>query len=372
MTWAPSAERSVVGRTRGAPEPGLDIECIVLVAGELRVEVLTYGAHLVGVWAPARDGTVDNLVSSLRDDAGRVDPLRYEDPVANPHLGATIGRYANRIGGARFVLDGDIVELLANEGPNQLHGGPVGFDRHVWQASTASDTHAAEVTLRHTSPHGDQGFPGTVEVQVRYRLDDQGGLSIDHEGWTDAPTVLNLTNHSYWNLHGTSDGADAHIGSHELRVDAGRVVEVDTSMIPTGALRHVAHTVFDLRRPTLLGPLLSDGALVATKGLDHCYVLDAQDAQDAQDAPDVDRRTPAPVELSDPASGRRLRLWTDQPGVQVYTSNHGAGDLPAHSTVCLETQALPDTPNHPQFPSTVLRPGVRYRHQQHLRFSVDD
>ena len=361
----PAVARRRLGTVRsveGSPDPGrgteVEVDCITLSAGTLRIEVLTYGAHLVGVWAPDRDGRIDNLVASQRDAAGAVDLRRYEDPVTNPHLGAIVGRYANRIGGSTFDLDGAQIELDANEGPNQLHGGPVGFDRHVWTATTSSDDRSAQVTLRHVSPDGDQGFPGTVEVGVTYRVTTDDDVQIDMVGRTDAPTVLNTTNHSYWNLGGTSDPSTCHVGGHEVSIAADRLVVVDRAMIPTGELRTVNDSVFELRRPTTVDHLLVHPDLAPTGGMDHCLVFSPEGAEGT-------------AELFDPRSGRRMRLRTDQPGVQVYTSNHGAGSLPAHSTICLETQALPDSPNQPRFPSAELRPGDLYRHRHHLRFTVD-
>lgn len=336
-----------------------DVELLTLRAGSLRAEVLTHGAHLVGLWAPDRIGRVDNVVVSLRHPGGEVDVDAYRDPTRNPHLGGMVGRYANRIAGAGFELDGATHELVPNEGPNQLHGGPLGFDRRGWAWSTIDgDVDGAGVVLRLRSDDGDQGFPGRVDVQVAYRLTASGELHIDVEGVTDAPTVLNVTNHSYWNLAGTSSAcADATIRSHRLSVAADRVVAVDGTLLPTGELVPVGGSVFDLRVPVALGELLDRSELRALGGLDHCYVLDGSD--------------PA-AELVDPGSGRRVRISTDQPGVQVYTANHGAGPLPRHAAVCLETQHLPDSPNQPGFPSAVLRPGATYRHTHVVHFDVVD
>ncbi|CAN5630358.1 galactose mutarotase [soil metagenome] len=341
----------------------------MLQAGSLRIEVLTYGAHLIGVWFPDRHGAVDNLVASLRDDDGGPDLDGYEDPQANPHLGSIVGRYANRIAGASFELDGAVVELLANEGVNQLHGGPVGFDRYVWSASGATDDHGAQVVLRHDSPDGDQGYSGTVHLEVTYRVDIDGTLTIAMAGTTDAPTVLNPTNHAYWNLGGTG-APDCSVAGHQLRVDADRHVEVDYQLIPTGQLLAVDATVFDLRNESPVERLLYDPSLWGTGGIDHCLVFGAA-ASGGVVGLDGVSGVGGVAELSEPVSGRRMRLETDQPGLQVYTSNHGAGALPRHSTICLESQSLPDAPNQPGFPSAVLRPGETYRHRHRLTFSVD-
>ena len=329
---------------------------VTLRAGALVAEVLTYGAHLVGLWVPDRDGRSDNVVVSLRAPDGTVDIDAYRDPLRNPHLGGMAGRYANRIAGAAFELDGVVHRLVPNEGPNQLHGGPDGFDRCEWTASVRDD--GAAVTLQLTSPDGDQGFPGRVEVTVTYELSADGSLGIEVEARTDAPTVLNVTNHAYWNLAGTSDAVAAEhatIRDHVLSVAADRMVCVDDSLLPTGALDPVDGTVFDLRAPVQLGEVIDTAELAAVGGLDHCFVLD--------------RTEPAAV-LVDPHSGRRMRLVTDQPGLQVYTANHGAGPLPRHGAVCLESQHLPDSPNRSAFPSPVLRPGETYRHHHLVTLDV--
>lgn len=338
---------------------------VTLSAGRLRAEVLSYGAHLVGLRAPDRTGGADDVVVALRQPDGSVDVDAYRDRRRNPYLGAMVGRYANRLAGARLHLDGTIHQLAPNEGRNQLHGGPDGFDRRAWTVSTWADDDGAAAQLELVSPDGDQGFPGTVSVTVTYRLDLNGTLHIDTEATTDATTVVNVTNHAYWNLHGTSGptaAARATVRDHVLQVAADRVVAVDGQLLPTGALEPVAGTAFDLRAPTRLGAVVDHPTLVATGGLDHCLVSDPIDGPGAR---------PRAV-LLDPASGRRLQLWTDQPGVQVYTANHGAGPLPRHGAVCLETQQLPDAPNQPAFPSPVLRPGERYRHHQRVRLDTVD
>jgi aldose 1-epimerase len=334
-----------------------DTEVVTLEMGALRAEVLTYGAHLVGLWVPDRDGRCDDVVVSLRDVEGRPDIAAYRDPLRNPHLGGMAGRYANRIRDARFELDGALHQLVANEGAHQLHGGPEGFDRREW---TVLDTHEwdrAAVTLGLSSHAGDQGFPGAVDVQVTYALETDGVLRIECEGHTDAPTVLNVTNHTYWNLAGArvcseqgGEAAAATLAEHRLRVAADRVVVVDGALLPTGELAPVDRGPFDLRERSRLGDVLADPRVAHVGGLDHCLVF----------APRPPEATA--IELLHPPSGRRLRIRTDQPGVQVYTANHGAGPWPEHAAVCLETQHLPDAPNQPGFPSPVLQPGETYRH----------
>jgi aldose 1-epimerase len=335
-----------------------DSALATLRVGDCTAEVLAYGAHLVGLWTPDRDGRSDNVVVSLRSPGGAVDLAAYRDPVRNPHLGGIAGRYANRIAGAAFELDGVRHRLVPNEGPNQLHGGPVGFDRREWSLATHADERSARAVLGLVSDDGDQGFPGRVEAQVTYRLTVEGELHIEARATTDAATVVNLTNHTYWNLSGTASplaATAASIAGHRLRVAAERVVEVDGGLLPTGHLEPVAGSVFDLRSPVPLGEILDRDELSAVGGLDHCYVLTG---------------TSPAAELVDPASGRRIRVRTDQPGLQVYTANHGAGPLPRHGAVCLESQHLPDSPNQPTFPSPLLRPGATYRHDHVVQLDL--
>jgi len=343
-------------------------ELISLIGQRVRVEVLSYGAHLVGVWWPDRDGVMDNTVVSLRRPDATVDLDAYRDRSRNPYLGAMVGRCANRIAGSRFDLDGVTHHLSPNEGRNQLHGGPDGFDRREWQISTLADESGAQVSLRLVSDDGDQGFPGRVEVTVTYRLDAIDVLQIDIEGTTDAPTVLNVTNHAYWNLAGTTGEravASASIRDHTLSVTADRLVRVDDALLPTGQLDPVGGTPWDLRSQRRLGDVLDLPELAGPGGLDHCLVLGhAQRRSEGSGAGGGDAQHSA--ELADPVSGRRLRVDTDQPGVQVYSANHGAGPLPRHGAVCLESQHLPDSPNQPRFPSATLHPGQIYRHRQTL------
>ena len=354
MTTPASVERTrlaVAGGVEGA-------ELVALAAGDLTAEVLTYGAHLVGLRVPDRDGRIDDVVASLRDGAGRPDLARYADPVANPHLGSIVGRLANRVGGANVPLGGRRVPLDANEGRHQLHGGPVGIDRHVWRvldAGADTATGCASVRLGHVSPDGDQGYPGRLELQASYTL-RADGLRVEVEARTDRTTVVGVTHHGYWNLAGTGDpdAALARLRGHRLSVAAERWVVTDDEQLPTGELRRVDGTPFDLRGGVDVAALLGGPELDPTGGIDHCLVLDPADGR------------PAAV-LVDPVSGRRLEVRTDQVGLQVYTSNHGAGDLPRHAAICLEPQAWPDSPNHPGFPDLTLRPGEVYRWAVDLR-----
>ncbi|QGV80788.1 aldose epimerase family protein [Streptomyces ficellus] len=280
----------------------------VLERGGTRVAVLTYGGIVQSVEVPDRDGAVANVVLGYGSPGG------YEaDP--GPYFGALVGRYANRIAGGAFTLDGRVHRLARNGGPNCLHGGERGFDKRVWDAEAVD----GGVRLSRVSPDGEEGFPGRLEVSATYTLDADGALRIAYRAVTDAPTVVALTNHSYWNLG----------GGHELRLAAGHFTPLDGSAIPTGEVASVAGTRFDFRTPRPVGT-----------GLDHNFVLDG------------DRDGPA-AELYSPRSGRLLTVRTTEPGLQVYAPEHPDG-------VALETQAFPDSPNRPRFPSTVLRPGEVY------------
>lgn len=323
--------RIPIGTTLGHGTQGpTEVEAIAVGTREgLAVTVLTYGGHLTEVLVPDRRGRRANVVLRLPD-------LRaYEDRSRNAWFGALVGRYANRIAGARFTLDGVEHQLAANEGPNLLHGGPIGFDRHVWTATTTEDDEGVEVVLRHVSPDGDQGFPGRLEVEARYRLDVRDRLTIGFEATTEAATVVSLTNHAYWNLAGGGT-----VTGHILQVAAQQVVEVEDG-IPTGRLTPVRGTRFDHRGGRRVRP-----------NLDHCLVLEDTDPQ---------------AILTDPASGRRLTLRTDQPGLQVYSGCHLQ---PPTTAVCLETQQFPDAPNHETFPSAVLRPGERFLARTELTFDA--
>jgi aldose 1-epimerase len=320
----------------------------------LEVGVITYGARIVSVRTPDRDGRWGDVALGLADlDAYRRDTA---------YLGACVGRYANRIAGARFTLDGVEHRIPPNEGRNALHGGPDGFESAQW---TTDGPGEASVRLRHTSPDGDNGFPGTLAATVTYAVDGPQ-LRIEHTATTDAPTVVNLTNHAYWNLAGGGSVED-----HEVQLHAGHVLPVDDESLPTGAPVPVDGTPLDYRSPARIGARIRDGhpLLVAVHGHDHTYVLDG-----VADADGL--RTAARV--VEPRSGRTLALRTDQPSVQFYTGNmlDGALVLRDGSTArqtdafCLEPQGYPDAPNHPDYPSAVLRPGEEYRSRIELTFGT--
>lgn len=331
-----------LGETAG----GVTVEQVTFESTVLRVRLLTLGAAIRSVEAPDRSGGRGEVHLSLPDLAA------YEDRARNPHLGGSIGRYANRIAGAAFPLDGREVHLIANNGPNTLHGGPDGWDRHVWdilEADGRSDGGTVVFSLE--SPDGDEGFPGTVAARATFDLDGDR-LRILYEATTDAPTVVNMTNHGYWNLDGAPTVAD-----HQLRVVADRVLPVDPAGIPTGAPVPVQGTPFDLRDRTRLGPVIE----ALEPGLDHCYGVDG---------PAGSLRLAAVLDA--PGSGRWMEVRTDQVGVQVYTGNGLGEPFCRHGSVSLETQMYPDTPNRPELGSALLVPGREYSSVTELRFGCGE
>jgi aldose 1-epimerase len=323
--------------------------------GSIEVSVLTYGALIQSLIVPDRSGALADVVLGFED---------LEDYVGeHPYFGATIGRFANRIDRGRFLLDGIEYRLPVNNGPNCLHGGN-GFDRRVWDATEVTQPSGVGVRLELVSTDGDNGFPGTVLTSVTMTLKD-AALRLAYEATTDAPTVVNLTNHSYFNLAGAGAGT---VEGHELEIAASRYLPVTPDMIPTGELAEVTNTPFEFTSPQPVGRRLREGdeQLVRGQGYDHCFVLDRTVGQPLSRS----------AWLGDPASGRVLEVWTDQPGVQLYTGNQLTATLVGKQNrvyrqadaVCLETQHFPDSPNQPTFPSTVLRPGERFTSTTELRF----
>ncbi len=327
---------------------GVDVLSAMLTGPRgLRVVLMTYGARLAQLWVPDRVGALADIVlghDSLADWAGQ-----------GGYLGATCGRYSNRISGGQFVLDGQPVQVDQNEGAQHLHGGAAGFDRKHWRIDSHSATH---VTFATTSAAGEMGYPGALEAQVTYRLDGLG-LSIEMTAQTDAPTVVNLVNHAYFNLAGQGSG---DVLAQHLRVEAGFYLPVDHHLIPTGEVLSVTGTAFDLRRLRPIGT-----PFPGPDGFDHNLCLSAPLGADGL--------RPC-LEAVDPASGRRIRLATTEPGVQLYTGAHFDGTpgkagarYPRFAGFAVETQRFPDSPNRPHFPSARLEPGQIYRHQMKFDFS---
>ncbi|WP_406127116.1 aldose epimerase family protein [Streptomyces sp. NBC_00989] len=320
----------------GTLPDGTPVHRWTLERAGVRVRVLSYGGIVQSVEVPDRDGHTADVVLGFADLDGY---LTHPEP----YLGALVGRYANRIAGGRFPLEGVTYSLARNNAPNSLHGGERGFDKRVWDVEPIEHG----LRLSRVSAHGEEGFPGRLTVSVTYTLDESGALRFGYEATTDAPTVVNLTNHSYFDLSGAGDTNGA--GGHELRLAASRFTPVDGDLIPTGALDDVAGTRFDFREARKVG-----------SGYDHNFVLDKG-------------LTPAPVEIAelyDPASGRVLTVSTTEPGIQLYTGDYLADPYAPGAGIALETQHFPDSPNRPEFPSTELRPGDTYRSETVYGFSA--
>jgi aldose 1-epimerase len=325
------------------------------------VRVLAYGGILQSVEVPDRAGRPANVV------LGFADPDSYARD-NRPYFGALIGRYANRIAGGRFSLDGRDYRLPVNNPPNSLHGGTEGFDKRVWAATEVAGEDGPGLELAYTSPDGEMGYPGTLEVRARYLLGPGNELRIEYQATTDAPTHVNLTNHSYVNLAGEAAGT---IEGHLLQLHAGHYTPTDATNIPTGEIAAVAGTPFDFTTPRPIGERIDedDQQLEFGLGYDHNYVLDP---------PPAGQSLRPAARVTDPVSGRALEVLTSEPGIQFYSGNQLDGTLVGpggaaygrRSGLALETQHFPDTPNQPGFPSTVLRPGQVYRSVTVYRFSV--
>jgi aldose 1-epimerase len=315
------------------------------------VKITNFGGRVTEIHAPDRHGQSSSIVLGF----DRLEPYLNN----NPFFGAIVGRFANRIAGGRFLLDGVQHQILKNDGPNTLHGGPHGFDKVVWRASPSNPNGTPTLRLAYVSPDGDQGFPGNCEVRVTYSLTDRDELRIDYVATTDKPTVINLSNHSYFNLAGAGS---ATILQHHAHFNADRYTPVKESLIPTGQIAPVRATPLDFTIPRLIGERISD----FPNGYDHNLILTT--TRQAQGF------TPA-ARVTDESSGRGLEVFTDQPAVQFYTggfldnSIKGiGGSYPRFGAFCLETQHYPDSPNHPNFPSTILRPGQTFSSTTVYRF----
>jgi aldose 1-epimerase len=322
----------------------------------MRVRILSYGGIIQTLEVPDRHGHSDNVVlgfPTLADYVAKNSPAS-----GGPYFGALIGRYANRIAKGTFTLDGKTYHVPINNNGNSLHGGTDGFNQRVWDVTEVTGKGTAGLRLTLVSPDGDQGYPGTLTTTVEYTLDNQNRLTISYHATTDKPTVLNLTNHTYWNLDGESSG---DIYGQKLMLNADRYTPTDSTQIPTGELTPVKGTPFDLRRPTAIGDHVADNdpQLLTGQGYDHNWVLDRQN----------DGSLALAARASDPESGRVLTVETTEPGIQFYSGNFLDGTLVGTGGktyrqgygFALETQHFPDSPNRANFPGTVLRPGQTYQ-----------
>ena len=322
------------------------------------ISITNLGGHIVSILAPGRDGRAADVTLGYADLEGYLGDTSY--------FGSLVGRYANRIAKGRFTLDGKAYTLATNNGPNALHGGPTGFQKRLWAAKVVSGAEGDALELVYVSKDGEEGYPGTLAAKVVYSLRADGGLVIDYSATTDAPTVVNLTNHAYFNLAGEGEGT---VLEHEMQIEADAYTPVDATLIPTGERRPVEGTPFDFRKPVAIGARIeaADEQLKVGGGYDHNYVLRG---------PSGTPRLAARV--VEPKSGRALEVLTTEPGIQFYSGNFLDGRVVGKSGkpyvkrggFCLEAQHFPDSPNQPGFPPVVLRPGETYRQTTVYRLTV--
>jgi len=343
----------------GSAPDGAEIDLYTLSnAAGMRAQVTNYGGIVTALLAPDREGRFGDVVLGFDGVDGYLKK--------HPHFGAICGRYANRIAGGRFILNGVEYNLARNDGDNHLHGGIRGFDKVVWQAAELASKNGAALRLTYSSPAGEEGYPARLNVAVTYALTDSNELRLDYVASTDADTVLNLTHHGYFNL---ADGGTGEVLEHEVMIDAARFLPVDAALIPIGELRDVRSTPMDFNRATAIGTRIDrdDEQLVNGRGYDHTWVVNGEAGQ---------LRLAARVRA--PTTGRVMEVLTTEPAVQLYTGNFLDGTITGkggtvyrrRSGLCLECQHFPDSPNRPQFPSTVLKPGQRYTQTTVYRFSV--
>lgn len=362
LTAGTASAAEVQRSAAGTLKDGTAVEALTLVgANGVSARVLTYGATLQSLIAPDRDGNKADVVLGYDDLADYVDHPNY--------FGVTVGRYANRIAGGTFTLDGKKFQLPLNDKTNSLHGGSKGFDKQVWRVVSVKNGPVASVVLAHRSPDGDSGYPGQFDVTVTYSLDDKGSLTIAFEGKTSKPTIVNMTNHAIFNLAG--EGSPMGATGHRLTVPAATYTPVDAKLIPTGERRPVAGTVFDFRSPRVVADGIRDGhdqQIRYGQGYDHNFALD----KGLTAKPELAAR------LEDPQSGRVLEVLTTEPGVQFYTGNFLDGTYLGKKGhlyrmgdgIALEPQKFPDAPNHPDFVSARVDPGKPYRHVMIYRLST--
>jgi len=342
----------------GSTPDGRAVDLYTLTNAQgMEVRLMTYGGIILSIKTPDKAGKMGDIALGFDTLAAYV--------AKNPFFGALVGRYGNRIGNAKFTLDGKEYTLAKNNGPSSLHGGLKGFDKVVWEGQSFQKDAEAGVVLKYTSRDGEEGYPGTLHATVTYTLNDKNEFSIDYQATADKATPVNLTNHTYFNLSGEGTG---NILGEELMLNADHFTPVDSTLIPTGKIASVKGTPLDFTKPTAIGARINDKyeQLVIGGGYDHNFVINRQGPGLALAA-----------RVYDPASGRVLEVDTTEPGVQFYTGNFLDGVAGKHGHIynkraafCLETQHYPDSPNKPDFPSTILRPGKTYHSTTVWKFSV--
>ncbi|MCI0490666.1 MAG: galactose mutarotase [Blastocatellia bacterium] len=349
----PKIEKQPFGKT----SDGQAVDLYTLTnTGGVEVKITNYGGTVVSLKVPDRNGHKADVVLGHDNLDGYM--------TNNPYFGSIIGRYGNRIGKGRFSLNGQEYTLAKNNGENHLHGGIKGFDKVVWEAKEIDDKDGAGLSLNYVSKDGEEGYPGNLSVTVVYTLTDDNELKIDYTAATDKDTVVNLTHHSYFNLAG-----EGSILDHELMLEAGRFTPVDTGLIPTGELRSVKGTPMDFTQPTAIGARIDDDyeQLVLGKGYDHNWALESGGG-----------KLSLAARVSEPKAGRVMEVYTTEPGIQFYTGNFLDGSITGKGGqvyqrrygFCLETQHFPDSPNKPDFPSTLLKPGRKYMTTTVYKFSA--
>ena len=346
----------------GALPTGQKVDLFTLTnASGMTVKVTNYGGIITHLLVADKNGVFEDVVLGYDSLAGYL--------AQSPYFGAIVGRYGNRIARGRFSLDGKPYQLATNNAPNSLHGGLVGFDKVIWEAKEVKVNGGIALKLTYTSKDGEAGFPGTLTTAVTYTLRNDNSLRFDYEAITDQPTVINLTNHSYFNLTG---GTKRDVLAHQMRLSCQQFIPIDAVSIPTGQLAAVKNTPFGFNNSKPIGQHINDVANEQIRhgaGFDHCFVIDQLN--------DTNKTVPF-AEVFEPTSGRTMTIETTEPGVQFYTGNFLDGSIIGKDKVayqkrygfCLETQHFPDSPNQPQFPSVVLRPGQTYRSSTIHRFFI--
>jgi aldose 1-epimerase len=357
--YAGEGMSNVKDRSFGNTSDGTPVHLYTLTNGNgMSVSITNFGGAVVSLLVPDRAGHTDDIVLGFDDVKG------YEE--LNSYFGALIGRYGNRIGQAQFKLNGVLYELAKNNGENSLHGGVKGFDKRIWQARPTASKEDAALELTYLSPDKEEGFPGNLSVKVIYTLTNRNELKIEYSATTDADTVVNLTNHSFFNLAGEGSG---DILKHQVTINASRFTPVDAGLIPTGELRAVKDTPFDFNKATAIGACIgdSDQQLIFARGYDHNWILNKGNKPLSKAA-----------DVYEPESGRVLEVWTTEPGLQFYTGNFLDGTVKGkggktyihRGAFCMETQHYPDSPNKPSFPSAVIKPGSTNHTMTVYKFSV--